>query len=219
MGARRLPGGVTFAIIASVFIFTGIVYVYYIFPFVSVGPKQPIAFSHRLHVNVKQLDCQFCHNTVERSRFAGLPPVEKCLYCHEHIIPEHEQILRIKEYAANNVPIPWRKVTYLPDHVYFSHQRHIKAGVSCTECHGNVEQMDRLREVYTDGLDRMMLQGSPFKMGMCLECHHKPEDLNTKVVNYPGAKTTAELIHEFSTVEAGQGVLERAPVDCWTCHQ
>jgi len=219
MGTRRLPRGMTFAIVVMIFILTGMVYVYFIYPFVSVGPKQPIAFSHRLHVNVKQLDCQFCHNTVERSRFAGLPSVDKCLYCHEHIIPQHEQIQLLKEYKNSDTPIPWEKVNYLPDHVYFSHQRHVRAGVSCNECHGNVEQMDRLQEVFTNEIDGMILQGSPLKMGMCLECHNQDASLNDPLFSHPDSKTTVALIGENASDDVHAPVRGRAPVDCWTCHQ
>ena len=56
-------------------------------------------------------------------------------------------------------PIPWIKVTYLPDHVYFSHQQHIRSGIDCARCHGDVEQMDRVYEE-----NRLL-------MGFCVECH------------------------------------------------
>ena len=215
MGAQRLPRGVAFAIIAIAFLIIATVYIYFIFPEASTGPEQPIPFSHRLHVDIKELDCNFCHNTVERSRFAGLPPVEKCLYCHEHIIPEHPQIKKLKSYDENGEPIPWVKVNHLPDHVYFSHQRHIKAGVACAECHGDVEKMDRIREVWTNSSDQMLEMGSPFKMGFCLECHQQEVNQNKKIVGHEGSKTDAELVEMHKGVFQGT----RAPVDCWTCHQ
>lgn len=215
MGVRKLPRGTAFAILATIFLLSSIVYIYFLYPVFSAGPEQPIPFSHRLHVNVKQLDCNFCHNTVERSRFAGIPPVEKCLYCHDYIIPEHPQIKKLKGFAERGEPVPWKKVTHLPDHVYFSHQRHVKAGVSCTECHGNVEHMDRVQEVYTDPLDKITLLGSPFKMGFCLDCHQQDHALNSKITGYEDSKTNAELVE----VSLGKFSGTRAPVDCWTCHQ
>jgi hypothetical protein len=157
----------------------------------------------------------FCHNTVERSRFAGLPPVEKCLYCHEHIIPEHPQIRKLRGFAERGEPVPWHKVTFLPDHVYFSHQRHLKAGVTCESCHGTVENMDRVKEIYTDSIDGVVMQGSPLKMGFCLECHQQDESNNSPLPGYENAKTDAELIRQMT----GEYTGDRAPVDCWTCHQ
>jgi len=39
----------------------------YFYPHLRIGPPQPIPFSHRLHVGVKEIDCHFCHYSVERS--------------------------------------------------------------------------------------------------------------------------------------------------------
>jgi len=122
------------------------------------GLEQPIPFSHRLHVTDKQIDCLYCHSTAERSLSAGLPAVEKCLGCHDHIIPLHEEILKLKGFQRQKRPLPWVRVTYNPDHVYFPHYRHTLKGVRCQECHGEVETVDRLRKV-------------TIYMGFCLSCH------------------------------------------------
>lgn len=215
MGKQKLPRGVPFSLFAVIFLIVAIVYIQFLYPAAVAGPKQPIPFSHRLHVNIKKIDCYFCHSTVERTRFAGLPAVEKCLYCHQYIIPEHPQIKKLQGYADRGEPVPWRKVTWLPDHVYFTHQRHIKAGVTCNECHGDVQHMDRIHEVFPDPLDEVLMLGSPFKMGFCLECHQKSEKLNVKVTGFENAKTDAELIRLMTGEYKGT----RAPVDCWICHQ
>lgn len=124
----------------------------------SAELAQPIAFSHRLHVTDKQIDCLYCHSTAERSLSAGLPAVEKCLGCHDHIIPLHEEIQKLKAFQRQKRPLPWVRVTYNPDHVYFPHYRHTLKGVRCQECHGEVETVDRLRKV-------------TIYMGFCLSCH------------------------------------------------
>ncbi|MBW1696042.1 MAG: cytochrome c3 family protein [Deltaproteobacteria bacterium] len=133
-------------------------YYFYIQPQTDIGPEQPIPFSHRVHAGVKEIKCQFCHPYVARSRHPGLPPVEKCLYCHKYIIPEHPEVKKDHWYLENQIPIPWRKVNYLPEHVLFNHERHIKMGLVCDECHGAVEAMDRIKAVR-------------FKMQFCVECH------------------------------------------------
>lgn len=124
------------------------------------GPKlaQPIAFSHRLHVTDKEIDCYYCHPYAERSPSAGLPSVAKCLGCHDHIIPRHEEIEKLRGYAERGEPLPWVRVYYNPDHVYFPHFRHLAAGRECAECHGEVERVDRLNQL-------------TFYMGFCLDCH------------------------------------------------
>jgi len=90
-----------------------------------MGRDQPIPFSHRLHATDKQIDCNYCHPYQERSLNAGLPTVETCLGCHRHIIPLHPEIVKLHGYEARGEEIPWTKVFYAPDHVYFPHYRHI----------------------------------------------------------------------------------------------
>ncbi|MHC4779790.1 MAG: cytochrome c3 family protein [Planctomycetota bacterium] len=134
--------------------------VFLVYPTLFIGPVQPIPFSHGLHAGVKGIECRFCHPTVERSARAGIPEVGKCLFCHEHIIPGHPQIERIRDHHSRGMPIQWVRVTYLPDHVSFSHMPHIMADLECAECHGKVEQMDRI-------------PSEDFKMGRCVECHRR----------------------------------------------
>ena len=133
-------------------------YLFYIYPHRAIGPKQPIYFSHRVHAGVKKISCRFCHPFVERSRRAGIPAVGKCLFCHKHIITQHPQIKKLRAHYEKKIPIPWIRVYYVPDHVQFNHERHIKKKIDCSECHGDVKKLDRLisRE---------------FKMGFCVECH------------------------------------------------
>ena len=124
--------------------------------------EQPISFSHRLHVTDKQIDCYYCHPNGERSLSPGMPAVQLCLGCHNYIIPEHEEILKLKAYNDAGEEIPWVRVYYNPDHVWFPHYRHITSGVRCQECHGEVETVDRLRKV-------------TFYMGFCIACHRERE--------------------------------------------
>jgi hypothetical protein len=67
-------------------------------------------------------------------------------------------------------PIAWVKVHNLPDFVHFDHSRHLAARLSCRDCHGSIERMDRVA------------QQSPLTMGWCLECHeHRgPKEPNGK---------------------------------------
>ncbi len=147
---------------ACVVLTLGFIFFFYTPPATSIGPEQPIAFSHRLHAGHKAIDCRFCHPYVERSIHPGLPPVEKCLYCHNYIIANHPEIKKEHKYYNEGQPTPWRKVYYLSEHALFNHQRHIKKEIACESCHGEVKQMDRLKDVR-------------FKMGFCVECHRKKE--------------------------------------------
>ena len=136
------------------------VYFFYMSPATAVGPEQPIPFSHRLHAGSKAIDCQFCHPYAGQSIDPGLPPVEKCLYCHKYIIANHPEIQKENEYFNTNTPTPWKKVYRVAEHVLFNHERHIRKNIQCQECHGQVESMDRLKE-------------KRFYMGFCLDCHQE----------------------------------------------
>ena len=141
-------------------------YFFYDTPGTDIGPEQPISFSHRIHAGVKSIQCRFCHPYVARSTFPGIPPVEKCLYCHKYIITKHPEILKEHHYFDTNTPTPWRKVNYIPEHVLFNHQRHIRKEILCQQCHGPVETMDRIR-------------GKRFYMDFCINCHReKKANLN-----------------------------------------
>lgn len=130
----------------------------------AAGRKQPIAFSHRLHVQDKHIDCRYCHPTVDRSARAGLPAVELCLGCHTYIIPHHPEIRKIHDANDRNAPIPWVRVNNVPEHCRFQHATHIARELDCAECHGAVETMDRVRPTYR--LDQM---------GFCIRCHRRME--------------------------------------------
>ncbi len=61
--------------------------------------------------------------------------------------------------AKTPTPIAWVKVHNLPDFVYFDHRAHVNAEVTCQQCHGPVETMERMRQV------------SDLTMGWCVNCH------------------------------------------------
>ncbi len=132
---------------------------YSAYPSLRIGPGQPIPFSHRVHAGVKQIDCRFCHPYVARTQDAGLPPLEKCFFCHKYIIPDHPEILKLKAYFDARKPVRWVRVFWVPEFVFFRHEPHIAvAGLDCSRCHGKVKEMDRLGRVN-------------FEMGFCITCH------------------------------------------------
>lgn len=144
------------AITALLLITTGI-----ILATLDRGPAQPIPFSHRVHADTKQINCFFCHPYAQVSSNAGIPSVEKCLLCHSRIASQFAPIHKIEEYDLRDQGIPWVRVNKLPDFVRFSHQCHIAGGHDCSDCHGNVKAMDRVRPVYT------------FDMNFCVTCHRQ----------------------------------------------
>ncbi|HET6454822.1 MAG TPA: cytochrome c3 family protein [Armatimonadota bacterium] len=125
------------------------------------GPKQPVAFSHKVMANYNRIDCYFCHPYASVSVNAGMPSVDKCLVCHDNIPFGSSEITKLKGYKRQNEPIPWVRVTKLPDYVRFNHECHIAGGHPCEECHGDLKSMDSAVPVHD------------FKMGFCTNCHRR----------------------------------------------
>jgi hypothetical protein len=129
---------------------------------VGFMPHQPVPYSHDLHAGQLGIDCRYCHNTVETSDFASIPPTQTCMNCHTQIMKDSPKIKPLLESYTTGKPVLWERVHELPDYVYFSHAAHVTRGVSCVECHGRV---DRMPEVY---------QHEMLSMGWCLDCHREP---------------------------------------------
>ncbi len=131
---------------------------------VLAAPEQPIAYSHRAHVEAG-VQCLFCHTSAMRSDIAGIPSVQKCMGCHAVIATDKPAIQELTDYWERGEPVRWVRVSPQPDFVYFSHQRHLSAALNCETCHGDVGQMEAARPVVK------------MDMGWCLDCHLKqPED-------------------------------------------
>ncbi len=183
---------------------------------------QPIAFSHYIHATTLQIDCEYCHSEARKSIHAGVPPVQTCMNCHRHVKTDLPEVQKIHQFycgkdkcgpqdtGENGTPIPWNKVHDLPDYVHFAHNRHIRAGVSCTECHGQVQLQGRKEPVTV--LDEngnptqqmvvktVMVRESTLQMGWCLNCH----------------KTHPSIDENYGD----KADLRRAELkDCWTCHK
>jgi hypothetical protein len=133
------------------------------------APVQPINYSHQIHVGKLNLQCLFCHETADKSPFAGVPSVQKCMSCHQAVKTDSPEIQKLTKYWNDKEPVPWNRVTRLRirNNVYFTHKRHIAAGVQCEHCHGQLAGMPHVRQVKS------------LKMGFCVSCHqanHAPTD-------------------------------------------
>jgi len=130
---------------------------------------QPIAFPHAIHAGQNNIDCAYCHYSAERAVSAGIPPVSTCMGCHAagkvNVQSEQgqQQIEVVQDYWERGEPIPWVRIHKVADHVKFPHMRHVNAGLDCTECHGQIQEMGVLQQpdaAWGDG-----------KMGWCISCH------------------------------------------------
>ena len=131
---------------------------------VGYQPDQPIDYSHKFHVGTLGLDCRYCHNFVETSHEANIPPTTTCMNCHKNIRKESSDLTLLKNSYNNDTPIEWIKVHMLPDYAYFDHSVHLNSGIGCVSCHGRVDQMEKVKQV------------EPLSMSWCLDCHRSPDN-------------------------------------------
>src|SRR5438093_4874245 len=128
----------------------------------DVPIDQPVQFSHKHHVADDGIDCRYCHTSVEKSAFAGVPPTETCMTCHSQIWVDSPLLEPVRESYRTGRPIEWERVHDLPDFVYFNHSIHIKKGIGCVSCHGRVDEMPITRK------------HANLSMRWCLNCHRSP---------------------------------------------
>ncbi|GAB2673959.1 c-type cytochrome [Flavihumibacter cheonanensis] len=150
-------------------------------------PEQPIYYSHKVHAGTNQINCLYCHSGAQEGKHANIPSLNTCMNCHMAIneyageklyredgteVDGTAEIKKLysytgwdpdqKKYVNEPKPIEWVKIHNLPDHVYFNHAQHVKAGkVACQTCHGDIQNMG---EVY---------QYSDLSMGWCINCHRE----------------------------------------------
>ncbi len=123
-------------------------------------PVQPIAFTHKVHL-ANGLQCVNCHTGVDQGPDARIPSVNFCMNCHRVIATDKPEIKKVAAYFARGEDIPWQRVYgFEPSaHVKFNHAPHIRAGIDCKECHGDMTtQTVAERKVN-------------FTMGLCIQCH------------------------------------------------
>jgi hypothetical protein len=130
---------------------------------VGVAQPQPIPFSHQRHVGGNAIDCRYCHTSVEKSGFAGIPPTETCMTCHSQILTDAAMLQPVHESWKTDRPIEWTRVYDVPDFVYFDHSIHVAKGVGCTTCHGPIGDME------------LTYKANTLYMAWCLDCHRAPE--------------------------------------------
>src|SRR5690606_1898650 len=144
---------------------TGVTY-YFTPKYTDVGyqPTQPVPFPHSVHAEQLGIDCRYCHTDVDKSWYSNVPTASVCMNCHNQVLAQDPRLALVRERHTNSVPIPWVQIHNLPDFVYFNHAVHVNRGISCIECHGEVNKMDEVRQV------------EPLSMSFCLECHRNPAD-------------------------------------------
>jgi Cytochrome c7 and related cytochrome c/Class III cytochrome C family len=128
-------------------------------------PKQPLPFSHKLHL-AQGLKCQGCHVNPEPGEAMTFPVTAKCMACHEDTAAEKPAIKKLTAFHQSKETVPWVRVYQLPDFVWFSHRTHLEAGAKCDRCHGAVSEREAL------------WKEKPLTMESCMNCHRETNASN-----------------------------------------
>jgi len=219
---NSMPTLLALAVIGGGVTTVGAVWYYFTPSYWEVGymPTQPgSGFDHQKHAGKLGIDCRYCHTKIEKSPEANVPNVATCYGCHaenrlstEFVRDERVQFIR-SAYAEDRT-IQWHRIHKLPDYVRnFPHHVHLKAGVSCYSCHGQIMGMP------------VVYQAKPLSMGWCLECHRDPgkrlvpPDKVTKLTWVEHELDARAAGHSSVDVDALLGSLRREPPQyCGACH-
>ena len=118
-----------------------------------------LRFTHKAHVADSDIGCGVCHPNARHAPVAGLASEQTCMGCHKFVKKESPDVIRLAKSVEEGKAIEWPRIHRLPDHVYFTHERHLAAGLDCSACHGPMRE--RAFAVVNQDLT----------MGFCMDCH------------------------------------------------
>jgi len=199
---------------------------------VGYMPKQPIDFSHQVHVGQLGMDCRYCHTGVEDSYVANIPSAASCMNCHTvadqlsgylraassldgQTASAHwnnQNLMLVRAAYDSGRAIEWRRVHKVPDYAHFSHSAHLRAGVSCYSCHARIDEMP------------VVYQAESLSMGWCLDCHRNPEKhlVDTSQVSLTNLHAVEAMLASADQRERGRTLRDRRRLDppqhCGACH-
>lgn len=188
---------------------------YYVSPeYTNVGyrPEQPVPFSHKLHAGDLEMDCRYCHAQVEISAVATVPPTKVCQNCHNLVKRDSEKLAVVRESEETAMPVEWVRVHKVPEYAYFNHGVHVRAGVGCQSCHGDIRSME------------VVTQQEPLSMGWCLDCHRNPDShlrRRDQITNttWEPPDDQAEFAARFKEERAAAWRPIEPPETCSGCHR
>jgi hypothetical protein len=177
--------------------------------FAQHSPTQPVPYSHQLHAGGLQIDCRYCHASVEVSASASIPPTQTCMTCHSQIKTDSPALQPVRDSWASGKPIEWVRVHDLADFAYFNHSIHVAKGVGCSTCHGRIAEMVQVQQV------------QPLTMGWCLDCHRAPEKYlrpQSEIYNTLWEPPADQLAQGQALVQQNNIKIDRL-TNCSICHR
>lgn len=201
-------------------------------------PVQPIFYSHKVHAGINQINCLYCHGSAWEGKQANIPSVNICMNCHK-AITTYEKGPKLYDDNGNEIngtaeiqklydkahfdpknparwdpsqaePIAWVRIHNLPDHVFFSHAQHVRAGKQqCQTCHGEITDMNQVK------------QFAELSMGWCINCHRQTKvDFNYDSTHGNKFYSIYEKFHDdFKSGKMDSiTVKDIGGIECQKCH-
>jgi len=180
------------------------------YPHAQAAPApQPLPFSHQHHVRDDGIDCRYCHTSVEKSSYAGIPSSDICMSCHSQLFRAVPLFEPLRQSLRTGARLHWMRLNDLPDFVFFDHSAHVNHGVPCKECHGRIDQMPLTARART------------LEMRWCLSCHRdpgshlvRPEEVFNMGTTAPATKAERRALLAYYHIPDTQRM-----TDCSTCHR
>jgi len=130
--------------------------------------NQPISFNHKKHTE-QGIECISCHPHFKTQTFSGLPDIGVCIECHKDPLTASKEEEKVRIFYQQKKKIQWKRIYEQPDHVFFSHRRHVSiAKIDCKNCHGPIEE-------YEKPITRPLVN---MDMKWCMDCHTKQKASN-----------------------------------------
>lgn len=129
--------------------------------------------------------------------------------CHSIVKPNSEKLQLVRDSYETGKPIEWVRVHKLPEYAYFNHSVHIRAGVGCVSCHGNVAEMGE------HGVQVV----EPLSMSWCLSCHRNPEPHLRPMDQITNLTWEKPANHAQMAAQIIKDKNLKPPQDCSACHR
>jgi hypothetical protein len=123
--------------------------------------QSDIVFSHKLHVDENEIECEDCHGSIATSDLASdenLPSMDDCGSCHD--IEDDEQCG-----LCHKDPDDPGGYAITERELIFSHKKHMENDAKCRVCHEGIE---------------LIAGGDPSvmpEMIVCFECHDSKKEM------------------------------------------
>jgi hypothetical protein len=184
----------------------------------AIYKVRPIKFSHKVHLEKAELNCEDCHTQFADTAQAGMPAIGACNLCHGGT---EDQAKYLKPFEVNG-KVTWTDVTKIPDELKFSHKLHNEKGVKCEECHIGVKNSEAVSAKFRVEMDDCIKCHNAKKISPdCKTCHKtvdkswEPESHSVNWKKMHGQAAKANVVPPMQN----DCSLCHTQSACATCHQ